>query len=496
MADWEQRILNQVTKRVAMTESLRGFVDKYTANLQALVRFREQASEVPTLRATSVALQARLETLQSNPESNALVKAKLEEAEKQREEVRTEVTGLYREKANLAQRTLDLSQQLDQTRKESAERLQAKEQLEKTNHDLEVQLGVMKEHHSQLQVELVKADETIRQLRSENQRAITELLAAKSREAEQMNMAKDLYDSLMRRMRKETAHEGEVNAIAFNMTGNQIVTASSDRKVKVWDVETGATVVTLTGCDKGASTCCFSDNGEFVMAGSADNATRVWHVGRARVVQCLTGHSNKITAAEYMRERAGAVTGSKDRTIKVWDLNKGFCQRTIFCPSSCHSLITSNASMVFSGHFDGPDLRIWDIRTDMGSGDPIQDIELQPQVITGLTQSADGTMLMAVTRDNSIKLLDTRTFAVTRTLRHERFHVTLEWCRGAFSPDGQYCACGSMDGSVLVWNTLTGAVERILDERAHRGPVACCAWSPIGETLASCDKERMVVTWK
>jgi len=49
----------------------------------------------------------------------------------------------------------------------------------------------------------MKADETIRQLRAENQQCVNQLLSAKTREAEQLNMARDLYDSLLRRMRKE-----------------------------------------------------------------------------------------------------------------------------------------------------------------------------------------------------------------------------------------------------------------------------------------------------
>jgi len=35
------------------------------------------------------------------------------------------------------------------------------------------------------------------------------------------------------------AHDAEVNSVAFDLTGTKMVTAGSDRKVKVWDTETG-----------------------------------------------------------------------------------------------------------------------------------------------------------------------------------------------------------------------------------------------------------------
>jgi len=259
-------------------------------------------TELDTLRVTAAAMKARLDQMASNPETNTFFKAKLDEVEASRSQLRTEITELYKEKANLAQRTLDLTQTVDRLRKEIAEQKTAYDAMAARNHDLELKLSVVNDHHAQLQVELLKADDKIKELQNENQQCVTQLLNAKSREAEQLNMAKDLYDSLLRRMRKEdvdraiaqagpqagllhaalpastaiepnvriavpsrphrsfVGHDAEVNAIAYNPTGAQIVTASSDRRVRIWDAESGGAILTLDGSDKGASTCCFSDN--------------------------------------------------------------------------------------------------------------------------------------------------------------------------------------------------------------------------------------------
>lgn len=49
--------------------------------------------------------------------------------------------------------------------------------------------------------------------------------------------------------------------------------------------------------------------------------------------------------------------------LQVWGLEKGFCQRTLMCHSSCNSVaITQDGAMVVSGHFDGK-LRFWDLRS-------------------------------------------------------------------------------------------------------------------------------------
>jgi len=187
------------------------------------------------------------------------------------------------------------------------------------------------------------------------------------------------------------------------------------------------------------------------------------------------------------------------------------------------------------------------MRADAPTADAIQDVELHSQMITGLCESPDGTTVMSVARDNTAKLVDMRTFSPTRALRSCDFAPVpfethylgtinctfllsaaaavsgLSWsiccCNLATlissSPDGQYCACGTFEGNIIFWNALTGSVERVLEEPAQRsaqalsyfalnhvpcpmysGAVACCAWSPNGEQLAACDKEKTVVLWR
>ncbi|KAH1006056.1 hypothetical protein HUJ04_006938 [Dendroctonus ponderosae] len=46
----------------------------------------------------------------------------------------------------------------------------------------------------------------------------------------------------------------------------------------------------------------------------------------------------------------------------------------------------------------------------------------------------------------------------------EGFKVGCDWSRATFSPDGQYVAVGSSDGSVYIWGVSTGKVETILKE--------------------------------
>lgn len=45
------------------------------------------------------------------------------------------------------------------------------------------------------------------------------------------------------------------------------------------------------------------------------------------------------------------------------------------------------------------------------------------------------------------------------------FKVVCDWARATFSPDGQYIAVGSADGSIFIWNVVTTKIESILKDQ-------------------------------
>lgn len=76
--------------------------------------------------------------------------------------------------------------------------------------------------------------------------------------------------------------------------------------------------------------------------------------------------------------------------------------------------------------------------------------------------SVDGISLLACTRNDTLHVVDLRQNSVLKTFQAEDFHVHAECVRPCFSPDGAFIACGSHNGDIFVWNTITGNVESIL----------------------------------
>ncbi|KAM4693336.1 autophagy-related protein 16-1 isoform 3-T3 [Discoglossus pictus] len=285
------------------------------------------------------------------------------------------------------------------------------------------------------------------------------------------------------------AHDGEVNAVRFSPGSRLLATGGMDRRVKLWEVigDKCEAKGSLTGSNAGITSIEFDSAGSYILAASNDFASRIWTVDDYRLRHTLTGHSGKVLSAKFLLDNARIVSGSHDRTLKLWDLRSKVCIKTVFAGSSCNDIVCTE-QCVMSGHFDKK-IRFWDIRTEC----IVRELELQGR-ITALDLNPERTELLSCSRDDFIKIIDLRTNSVRQTFSAQGFKCGSDWTRVIFSPDGNYIAAGSADGTLYFWNVLTGKVEKMLGKQ-HSSSINAVAWSPSGAFVVSVDKGSRGVLW-
>ncbi|KAF2024831.1 F-box/WD repeat-containing protein 7 [Setomelanomma holmii] len=89
-------------------------------------------------------------------------------------------------------------------------------------------------------------------------------------------------------------HGAAVNAI--QILEGQIVSASGDRSVKVWNVRTGACIRTFSGHSKGIA--CVQFDGRRIVSGSSDETVRIFDRATGAEVACLQGHTNLVRTVQ------------------------------------------------------------------------------------------------------------------------------------------------------------------------------------------------------
>ncbi|KAB8304984.1 hypothetical protein EYC80_004294 [Monilinia laxa] len=95
-------------------------------------------------------------------------------------------------------------------------------------------------------------------------------------------------------LRTLQGHGAAVNAV--QILGDEVVSASGDRTVKVWDWRKGTCIRTLLGHNKGIA--CVQYDGRRIVSGSSDNEVKVFDKESGLEVASLRGHTNLVRTVQ------------------------------------------------------------------------------------------------------------------------------------------------------------------------------------------------------
>lgn len=159
-------------------------------------------------------------------------------------------------------------------------------------------------------------------------------------------------------------HVRGVTACAMTQDGLRLVSASYDQRLKVWDLESGRVLAILEGHAGGVTACAVTPNGQRMVSASVDQTLKVWDLESGRVLITLEGHANRVSACALMPDGRRVVTASWDKTLKVWDLESGRALATLegHTDEVNACTVTPDGRRVVSASHDNT-LKAWDLAT-------------------------------------------------------------------------------------------------------------------------------------
>ncbi|KAG8723033.1 hypothetical protein FRC09_005014 [Ceratobasidium sp. 395] len=293
-----------------------------------------------------------------------------------------------------------------------------------------------------------------------------------------------------------TAHSGEVTSVAFSPNGRWIISGSADKTIRLWDAETGkASGEPLQSYVDWIFSVAFSPNGRQIASGSADSTVRVWDVETRRRVLELRGHSRDIRSVAFSPDSQWIVSGSEDRSLRIWNTQTG---RSVLKPLYGHShyvlsvVFSPDGHRIASGSEDRT-IRIWDAKTGNQLLGPLQG---HSSLIYSVAFSPDSRLIVSGSRDKTVRIWDAQSGTVaSRPFDGHSGSV----CSVAFSPDGRRVASGSDDKNIRIWDIIgagtPGMAQGLTSHNGHSGGVNSVAFSPNGQRVISGSDDNMVRVW-
>ena len=285
----------------------------------------------------------------------------------------------------------------------------------------------------------------LRLLRSSRERTITATLGARP------GALAAGVEKLPQLVLDTGGHTSNVRGLAFTPDGRQLVSASQDKTVRVWDVDTGKTVRIIRGETGPGSwgtiyAMALSPDGRWLAVGgflrdesdaAAAAAVRLYDFASGRLEALLKGHDNVIWALAFSADSKRLISGSFDKTAIVWDL------------------ATRRQLLRLSGHTG-------QIKAVTFSHDGEQIVTGSDDQTLRLWSVADGKLIAEMTEHKRQSERDAAEREASRSNKEKKTYAPLPAgvTTVAASPSGPVIASGDTAGTVLLWDGKTGAFLR------------------------------------
>ncbi|KAF7991219.1 hypothetical protein HCN44_002781 [Aphidius gifuensis] len=132
-------------------------------------------------------------------------------------------------------------------------------------------------------------------------------------------------------------HKDYVKTLAYAKDREQVASAGLDRQIFLWDVNTltaltasnnTVTTSSLTGNKDSIYSLAMNPQGSVIVSGSTEKVLRVWDPRTCSKLMKLRGHADNIKALVLNRDGSQCLSASSDGTIKLWSLAQQMCMQT------------------------------------------------------------------------------------------------------------------------------------------------------------------------
>ncbi len=251
----------------------------------------------------------------------------------------------------------------------------------------------------------------------------------------------------------------------FSPDSAQLATSGFDHSVRIWGLPNGDARAILDGHTDVVRTAVFSPDGKILASASRDTTVRLWDLTApdpAATSRVLRGHKDAVRCVTYSPDGKLLATGSKDRTARLWNAETGV---EICAPLEGHRLFvrwvafSPDGNLVATASDDG-DIRLWNVPDGTQRGEPMRG---HTDWVQCLAFSPDGTQLASASGhpgdERAVRRWDV---ATGQQLGQPLIGHTAMLTWVAYSRDGKYLASASHDGTVRLWDPITGAPLRTI----------------------------------
>ncbi|XP_056154190.1 guanine nucleotide-binding protein G(I)/G(S)/G(T) subunit beta-3b [Lampris incognitus] len=262
-------------------------------------------------------------------------------------------------------------------------------------------------------------------------------------------------------------HLAKIYALHWGGDSRQMVSASQDGKLLIWDTFTGNKVAAVPLKSAWVMSCAYAPSGNMVASGGLDNMCTIYNIKAAspKTLKELDAHTGYLSCCRFLSDTE-ILTASGDTTCCLWDVETGK-QKIVYTNhiGDCMSLALSpDMNMFISGACDSL-AKLWDLR----DGTCKQTFPGHTSDINAIAFFPNGHNIVTGSDDCTCKMYDLR--SDQEVISYESSSLKAGVTSLSLSLSGRLIFAGYDDFNCNIWDTLKGEKVGVLS--GHDNRVSC-----------------------
>lgn len=292
-------------------------------------------------------------------------------------------------------------------------------------------------------------------------------------------------------------HFGKVYSCHWAGDSKNLVSASQDGKLIVWDAMANVKVDAIPLRSSWVMTCAFEQSkGGMVACGGLDNLCSIYQVnadknGPQRAYRELAAHDGYLSCCRFLSE-AQMLTASGDSLCMLWDIELGQSKTTFSGHDgdvmSISVLPSVDPNVFVSGSCDTM-AKVWDIR----QGKCVMTFRGHESDVNAVSMFPDSKGVGTGSDDSSCRFFDMRSCGEVAEFKNEM--VLCGITSVSFSKTGRLLFAGYDDMNCLGWDVLGNTSKEAYKMQGHENRVSCVGVAPSGEAICTGSWDTMLRIW-
>jgi WD40 repeat protein len=202
---------------------------------------------------------------------------------------------------------------------------------------------------------------------------------------------------------KLAGDRNRISSVYWNRDGGRVVSGTyGDGTARVWDVESGKTVLAIETGLSHVEAVIYSPDTTMIATGGykreEEEYLKIWNAKTGKLVANLKGHTDGVNCLAWTADEKTLISGSDDSSIRTWNTTT-WLQTAVLTGHTDYVFgiaISPNGRILASASYDNT-ARLWNLENSQPIGSPLQ----HDGSLYRVSFSIDGKLLATGCEDNA-----------------------------------------------------------------------------------------------